>query len=1271
MADSCEGGFLSGLVYSVYTLSSDLSCVSSPLGAKLSWNLQTRVDSISDSLLSVSWTKTYAYVSIAEGQPKLFRLDLAQLAKGTNKVEMLHQNMGVFPFITTQRTLRFLPWHDGSVAVLLGPCQPPKTAPPSVLYLQNGKLGPWTATQKGPRPRGGLIPRIEQSRDNPGEKELVVGDMRIRLLPFPADSGKQIEYKSVDGILTILPNTEAGSLSFRITSHGGRHPVSASGRLMKDEAKGTKTQTDFMYEDAFPISKDSESRDSWVALTNVVDETELKSGKPKTEIPPDRKPRYDPAEVLSTVQVTVYAPPSSLEKGAYWRSRSICRVEETPRSSSDLLCDVCCRLNLTPADFVDPNGDEGEEDDILLQRPVIATGRHYSFQCDGCGKRFRAPCVSYRCLRCLNGNHDLCPPCHARDAAEHTTRHPIRPHLFEIMYHDRLLASVETGAYDTAANWDGRLGSLSDVQKRVTCPLCRLVAHSLDGAKPPPRGADRLANIGNIGEDFSQDSGEDETDPESSQVTLTWRGFGWNSKRWHLQGRYLIAENGRIKGRPLALLSESHPFSPFTAHRPSFDGPLPITLFKRWLGQCEGYHGWTCQSDMSKTPGRNLPNFRVIDVVDRCLVKVSFQSRFVALSYVWGTATQFRALRSNIDLLETKGYLNTVVNQIPKTIIDAMTFTEQMGERYLWVDAICIVQDDPESLTSLIDKMDLIYGVSVFTIIATAGDSSAAGLPGVRPASRVPSQQVETITPEVKLTIIPDLEAKRQESVYDKRAWTFQEMLLSRRRFVFLDDAVYFQCERRTFREDFCARRPNVVSSLLQLSDTSTSAVAYFGPHTGRVYGPGETWERLILAYTRRSLTNQSDTLKAFQGLQAELGQKKGLNFFAGMPIEHLDVSLLWAPRRQATRRKGFPSFSWAGWTGQPLLSPSCPHPLFFVSLADNMPWFIRDTYIEWQGSVNGDSPATLKSGESPAYAWLIDALGLKSQRKDIKTDQTGRPPWNDTSARYYRMPTSCSPNPAALLPKLKPDARDSTMLPPPPGVDSLAFSALLCDGVILTETNPDHLGIYQRDPAVMRTLHITCGGHGTIHGLAYVTDEFELDLEKRKGERLTAVIMSNSMMGLDFKVLREAVGCLGVGMCGSESGSSGQGGEDEARDKSHGEDEDEGEVAEDEEHLHEGENSKEGSLQRGSNSGSEKSEESGIESGEENNRNTKGKQNEAANRKSMAKKQPGTGTVRCYHVLLVRRCGKGVIERVGVGLLGEEFHACTKSLAWEWVYLV
>jgi hypothetical protein len=70
---------------------------------------------------------------------------------------------------------------------------------------------------------------------------------------------------------------------------------------------------------------------------------------------------------------------------------------------------------------------------------------------------------------------------------------------------------------------------------------------------------------------------------------------------------------------------------------------------------------------------------------------------------------------------------------LPKTVEDAMYMVKHVGERYLWVDALCITQYDPTELGATLQLMRLIYGNAVFTICAMDGEDAESGLARLRP----------------------------------------------------------------------------------------------------------------------------------------------------------------------------------------------------------------------------------------------------------------------------------------------------------------------------------------------------------------------------------------------------------------------------------------------------------------------------------------------------------------------------------------------------------
>jgi hypothetical protein len=201
---------------------------------------------------------------------------------------------------------------------------------------------------------------------------------------------------------------------------------------------------------------------------------------------------------------------------------------------------------------------------------------------------------------------------------------------------------------------------------------------------------------------------------------------------------------------------------------------LDVGLIKTWLRCCEEWHG-TCELAIifpgNVTP--KLPEFRLIDVDLQQLVVFNSipEGCYVALSYVWGSTNSFLTTKANLAAFSRRHGLRPFLKDIPKTIMDAMTLVKELGLQYLWVDSICIVQDETDLKASAIREMHLIYNRSFLTIIAGDGNHADFGLPGVRPGTRE-SQELEEIEPGFLLGVLPEFGLLLRQSVHSQRAWT-------------------------------------------------------------------------------------------------------------------------------------------------------------------------------------------------------------------------------------------------------------------------------------------------------------------------------------------------------------------------------------------------------------------------------------------------------------------------------------------------------------------
>ncbi|KAI4192222.1 MAG: hypothetical protein LQ346_004401 [Caloplaca aetnensis] len=162
-------------------------------------------------------------------------------------------------------------------------------------------------------------------------------------------------------------------------------------------------------------------------------------------------------------------------------------------------------------------------------------------------------------------------------------------------------------------------------------------------------------------------------------------------------------------------------------------------MLQNWLSTCENTHEW-CPW---KHPTRPI-QLRLLDVDKLCIedfLNTSDQPlRYAALSYVWGSRTQRLKLeQANVNALHLEGGIETT--QLSRTIRDAVSVVRMLGERYLWVDSMCIIQDSEDDLGSHLPLVGYIYAKALVTIVAASGDHNDVGLCGINGWRRLNSAE--------------------------------------------------------------------------------------------------------------------------------------------------------------------------------------------------------------------------------------------------------------------------------------------------------------------------------------------------------------------------------------------------------------------------------------------------------------------------------------------------------------------------------------------------
>ncbi|KAF7543816.1 hypothetical protein G7046_g9925 [Stylonectria norvegica] len=361
---------------------------------------------------------------------------------------------------------------------------------------------------------------------------------------------------------------------------------------------------------------------------------------------------------------------------------------------------------------------------------------------------------------------------------------------------------------------------------------------------------------------------------------------------------------------------------------------IDLSIGVDWLRFCEFYHQGRCGR---RPVTREMKGFRLVDCAQSPprVVDASIMEHYVALSYVWGKNT---------------------TETLPKVIQDAVTVTKGLGVRYLWVDRLCVDDSRPQEKMHQIGRMDEIFEGAILTIVAACGEDATHGLPGVGSTTRAAQPKYEFVNSDT--TLVSSLQDPRlavKNSTWYTRGWTYQEGLLARRRLIFTDQQMYWECEGMCCPE-------SLVIPLEFYHDMEEQRMCDFmrpGLFNGVSFvdGSWERWKRLpskveepstlsifreadqhIVNYTKRDLTYDEDSLNAFLGiskrLENSLGRGKVVNLL-GIPIwAPVDERSMTSPPRTrdifalstcfwhhkdgivASRRSHLPSWTWAGWKG-------------------------------------------------------------------------------------------------------------------------------------------------------------------------------------------------------------------------------------------------------------------------------------------------------------------------------------------------------------------
>ncbi|KAH9480011.1 hypothetical protein JR316_0006608 [Psilocybe cubensis] len=305
----------------------------------------------------------------------------------------------------------------------------------------------------------------------------------------------------------------------------------------------------------------------------------------------------------------------------------------------------------------------------------------------------------------------------------------------------------------------------------------------------------------------------------------------------------------------------------------------------------------------------------------RIFITKGMMDEYVALSYVWGEP-QPCTTTENIDVRMKKLDLE----ELPKTIQDAIIATHRYGLRYLWVDALCILQDSQADKNCEISDMRRIYHDAHLTIVAASAGRVSEGFMQDRPDSTVERDtRVPFLCPDRTLgSVCLSPVWKQYEELSEpvsSRAWCLQERMLSPRSMIYASHTLQYCCQTETV---------NIGDAVCPSVSGKRLPRAVFNTYTGGVDSiPSQremdearrAWNYILEDYSQRNMTAPSDKLVALSGVAAQFQRVwPRSEYLAGIWRHTLVEDLLWlknyAKRHPRPVQYRAPSWSWAAVDG-------------------------------------------------------------------------------------------------------------------------------------------------------------------------------------------------------------------------------------------------------------------------------------------------------------------------------------------------------------------
>ncbi|KAF1847837.1 HET-domain-containing protein, partial [Cucurbitaria berberidis CBS 394.84] len=276
----------------------------------------------------------------------------------------------------------------------------------------------------------------------------------------------------------------------------------------------------------------------------------------------------------------------------------------------------------------------------------------------------------------------------------------------------------------------------------------------------------------------------------------------------------------------------------------------------------------------------------------KLVVTGGMKGRYCALSHCWGSADKRPLMTTRANLQHH--LVEILFDQLPKTFQDAVMLVRGIGIEFLWIDSLCIIQDDAQEWQSEAGNMGAIYSDAALVIAAAGSRNSTEGLLVTeRPQPvvlKAPYVLDDVAKGSFNVAMLPKGDIDPEDGSLRKRAWAFQEWYLAEKTIFFMPGGITWKCNKTELSER--------------------------GSHTELYFHERSSWIHLLLKYSEKSLTYPSDRLHALRGIASHIGKTRPdkYRFEYGVWEDHLFEQLLWKKENLDGEADllHLPTWSWA-----------------------------------------------------------------------------------------------------------------------------------------------------------------------------------------------------------------------------------------------------------------------------------------------------------------------------------------------------------------------